>query len=169
MRKKIQKVSFLLLSGMLLLGVLPMQSQSTNLYVYGTDGSKQSFSLDEVRKLTFTATELVINKQSGDPVSVLFTDLRCFSLKDDLYTGIATPKAVAEISVYPSLVTDQVTVTNAKTITGFSLYNLQGQQLLQLAPESQEVTVSLASYPAGVYLLRIVDETGITTKKVIKK
>jgi hypothetical protein len=141
------------------------------LYVYGANGSKQSFLLDDVRKLTFSDTELVVNKNTGETSPFLFTNLKCFSLYDDLYpglgTGIAkTPVSLTEVSVYS--IKNELVVKSDQTITGINLYNLHGQKLLQLSPAAQEINISLTSYPVGIYILQVIDKNGITVKKIIK-
>jgi hypothetical protein len=165
MKSNSRKARFLLLLGILLMGAMPMKSG--NLYVFGTNGSKQSFSLNDVRKLTFTATDLVVNKKDGTTTPIAFTTLRYFGLLDNLGTGIAVITEAA-VSVYPNPVVADVTITSDKAITNLSLYNLQGQQLLKLAPASLEVNVPFSSYPSGIYILQITDESGSTIRKIIK-
>jgi hypothetical protein len=165
-KKSMKKAGIFLLLSVLLVGATPVQSN--DLYVYKTDGSKLNYSLDIVQKLTFVGTDLLVNKSDGSTALVSFTDLRFFSLKEFNFTGIATPETKVTISVYPNPTVTDVTVKNTKPITGLELYNLQGQKLLQLHPKSLEATVPLAAYPAGVYLLQVADESGITIKKIIK-
>jgi hypothetical protein len=167
MRKNLmKKAGFFLLLSMLFVGATPVQSN--DLYVYKNDGSKSNYSLDIVQKLTFVGTDLLVNKTDGSTALVSFTDLRFFSLKEFNFTGIATPETKVAISVYPNPIVADVTVKSTKTITGLGLYDLRGQKLLQLHPESLEATVPLAAYPAGLYLLQVADESGITIKKIIK-
>jgi hypothetical protein len=165
-KQSIKKTGIFLLLGMLLVGATPVQS--SDLYVYKTDGSKSNYSLDIVQKLTFTATDLVVNKTDGTTVPVSFTDLKLFSLKDFNFTGIVAPETKVAISVFFNSARADVTVKSTTTITGLSVYNLQGQKLLQLHPESLEATVPLVAYPAGLYVLQVTDESGITVKKIIK-
>jgi hypothetical protein len=146
--------------------------ESDGLFVYRNSGSNQSFDLKSVRKLTDTGTDLVVTfkNEATPPVSVPTTDLRFFSLKHfDFTTGISTPVATETVSVYPNPVVADVTVKNAKKITGLVLYNQQGQKLVQLYPETQEATLRLASYPTGLYLLQVADKDGMTIIKIIKK
>jgi hypothetical protein len=162
---KMKKTIFVL-TAILLLGAMPMQSQS--LYVYRTDAPKQSFPLETLLKLSFTATDLVVNKQDGTTTSFAFDHLRFFSLKDFGNTGLAPePKVVAEVIAYAE--NNDIVVKSAQRITAVNVFDLQGRKLLQLRPESQELYVPLASYPAGVYLIQVVDGNGTVTKKIIKK
>jgi hypothetical protein len=72
------------------------------------------------------------------------------------------------INIYPNPAVTDFTVKSTKTIFDLKLYNLQGQKLVQLYPKSLEINVPLSVYPAGLYLLQIVDESGITSKKISK-
>jgi hypothetical protein len=85
----------------------------------------------------------------------------------DQYQGLRQP--LRGLSVYPNPAVTNVTVKSATAITRLDLYNLHGQKLLQLHPEALEADVSLASYPTGLYLLKVADESGITIEKIIKK
>jgi hypothetical protein len=168
MRKSsMKKAGVFLLLSMLLVGATPVQS-SDFLYVYLNNASSQSFDLNDVQKVTFTSSGLVVNKTDETTVPVSFTDLKFFSLKYFDLTGVATPETTVAISVYLNPAVAEVIVKSAKTITGLGLYNLQGQKLLQLYPESLNATVPLAAYPAGLYILQVADESGITVKKIIK-
>jgi hypothetical protein len=143
--------------------------KSDNLYVYGTDGSKQSFVLSEVHKLTLSTDALVVNLKSGNPVSVAYNNLHFFSLRDYDYTSIRTVSDAETLKVFPNPVADELTLANTEGITSIKVLNLQGRLLLQLTPGGQEVKVSMASYPAGVYLVQIAGENGTSVKKIIKK
>ncbi|MDR0864930.1 MAG: T9SS type A sorting domain-containing protein [Candidatus Symbiothrix sp.] len=161
------KKLFFLLTAVFLLGVLPMRSND-NLYVYKTDGSKQTFPVETVQKLTFSdITNLVINKTDGTTTSFNFSDLKFISLKDYGGTGIIpVSQPATEVSVWSD--NGNVWVKSARTIIAVNIFDLQGRKVAQLHPQSQEINVSLANYPAGVYLVQITDETSITTKKIIK-
>jgi hypothetical protein len=171
MKTKMSKAGFFLLVGILLVGVMPVQS--TNLYVYtATSSMPQSFSLDVIRKLTFDTSSLVVNKKDGTQASFLFDNLKCFSFKGDLYLGTniaSTSETATTLSVYPNPALTDIVVTGTQTITSLSVYNLQGQKLLQSWPGSEETTVSLTPYPEGVYLLQIIGEAETIIKKIIKK
>jgi hypothetical protein len=139
--------------------------------VYLADGSKQSFNLEGVKELTFTTTDLVVNfnEESTTPVSVPFTNLNFFSLIS-YTTGIAPVIGTeVEVNVHPNPAVTDVTLKSAKPITSLALYNIEGRKLLQLYPESLEVSVPLTAYPAGLYLLQIVNESGVSINKIIKK
>jgi hypothetical protein len=76
----------LLLLGLFLAVVATVKGD--DLYVYGTNGSKQAFALDEVQNLTLSTDALVINFKSGNPISVAYSALNFFSLIDYAFTSI---------------------------------------------------------------------------------
>jgi hypothetical protein len=88
-------------------------------------------------------------------------------LVEELETGIVIPLSPEKVNVY--LAANELVIKDAQTIRGISLYDLRGQRLLQTAPASQEAVIQLNKYPAGIYIVQIIDETGITVKKIIKK
>jgi hypothetical protein len=144
----------------------------SNMYVFKTTGFKNQFDLTELRKLTFVNSALVVNKVDGTSLSVEFADLVYFSWFDnDAYqetftSGITLPESVSEVTVY--LRAGEAVVRSTQLITGINVFDWQGQKLKQLCPASQEVNISLATYPSGLYLIQVVGETGIITKKIIK-
>jgi hypothetical protein len=149
----------------------PLVAPSTgSLYVYGTDASKQTYPLWELQDLTYSETAMSINKKTGGITSVLYDNLKCFSLLGNLYinTGISLPFAKAALNVFPNPAVDEITLKNTLDIIGVSLYDMQGHRLLQLYPESQEVTIPFSSYPAGIYTLQVIDKNGVSIKKIIK-
>jgi hypothetical protein len=162
MKCKIKKTGFFLVLGILLIGAMPVKSQ-TNLYVYGTNGSKQTFLLSDVRKLTFTGTELlVVKKQSGETSPFLFANLRLFSLKDVIVTGIGTtiPSGDKIGKVY--------TETGAIILKGFdanastTIYGLMGNKIADFKSINGDKTINV---PNGIYIVKVQD----TCYKVLVK
>jgi hypothetical protein len=81
-------------------------------------------------------------------------------------TGVSAPEVKSEVTV--SFREGEAIVKSAQLIIGINVFDLQGQKLKQLYPESQEVNISLVNYPSGLYLIQIVGEKGVVTKKIIK-
>jgi hypothetical protein len=94
-------------------------AQNNNLYLYAADGSEQTFALDNVRNLTLASDALVVNLNSGSPVSVNYGNLRDFSLKN--YSTAITEDAEIDadaiyrtVTVAPGIT---LTVAEGKTLT----------------------------------------------------
>jgi hypothetical protein len=168
MKSKIFIAGFALLSCLFFAGVTTVKS--SDLYFQKTDGSHVSYSTNELRKIEFRNDLLAVHLKSvEDAITISYTDLQYFNLKNSA-TSLAQVSA-SSLEVYPNPVADAVTVSSSQAITGLNLYNLQGQQILQLSPAGvKTVDVSVVALPAGVYFLRVTDEAGnVSTQKIIKK
>ena len=170
-----KRTIFLLTALLLLLVVVvtPVRSQS-NLFVYKTN-EKLTVPIDDLQKLTFSETALAVNKTNGEATPVNFADLYCISFTDNLYTyatppatGISALEAAGAVSIWYDNDNGSVRVKSAQAITDVSIFDLQGRKLVQLKPQSQEVNIPLAAHPTGIYLVRVADENGAITKKIVK-
>ncbi|SFT85386.1 Por secretion system C-terminal sorting domain-containing protein [Lishizhenia tianjinensis] len=71
--------------------------------------------------------------------------------------------------VYPNPVEDLLTIKNTETLTSCSITDLQGNLLLrQLCSNGPINQIDLSAFPAGVYLLQLESDAGITCQKIIK-
>jgi hypothetical protein len=165
-----KRTIFLLTALLLLLVVTPVRSQS-NLFVYKTN-EKLTVPIDDLQKLTFSETALAVNKTNGEATPVSFADLYCISFTDNLYTypatGISALEAAGAVSIWYDNDNESVRVKSAQAITDVNIFDLQGRKLVQLKPQSQEVNIPLAAHPTGIYLVRVADENGAITKKIVK-
>jgi hypothetical protein len=169
MKSKIFIAGFVLLSSLFFAGITTVKS--SDLFLQKTDGSGELYSTDNLRKIEFRNDELVVYLKSGgdDGIEIPYTALRYFTLKN---SATSLPHVSASsLEVYPNPVADAVTVSSSHAITGLNLYNVQGQQILQLSPAGvKTVEVSVVALPAGIYFLRVTDEAGrVSLQKIIKK
>ncbi|PVW12639.1 T9SS type A sorting domain-containing protein [Marixanthomonas spongiae] len=75
----------------------------------------------------------------------------------------------AQFEVYPNPTDDMLYLRTNKNIESISLFNLLGQELLYRDVSKNATEISLASLPAGTYILRTIVEGKVNTQKVIKK
>ena len=68
-----------------------------------------------------------------------------------------------ELKLFPNPAQDQLTIecVDAQSI---SIVSVQGQTLFEAKMTSESLTVSLADFPAGLYLIRVESEKGVVTK-----
>ncbi|MDR3341045.1 MAG: T9SS type A sorting domain-containing protein [Candidatus Symbiothrix sp.] len=140
---------------------------SRKLMVYDKTGALQSFSLNEVQKITFTNAEMVVSKNDGNALPILFSAFHYFNVSSDV-TAIPEIKTPGS-TVYFSNELGEVKARSLSKITELSLFDIQGRKLQQICPNSPEANLQLSSHPKGIYIVRAVDETGVTVKKIIKK
>ncbi|MDR3226572.1 MAG: T9SS type A sorting domain-containing protein [Prevotellaceae bacterium] len=137
------------------------------LRVYDNSGTLQAFTLNEVQKITFTDTEMVINKNDGNALPVLFSDLHYFNVSS-IVTAIPKIKT-PESTVYFSDESGEVKARSLSKITELSLFDIRGRKLQQILPNAMEANMRLSSYPKGIYIVRVADGAGVTVKKIMKK
>jgi len=76
---------------------------------------------------------------------------------------------VSEISVYPTVSSNVINVSSKSAINSLSVYNLNGQEVMKLRPNSSSTQINISSLNAGVYILKIQSGNQTTTKKVVVK
>ncbi|RYF50854.1 MAG: T9SS type A sorting domain-containing protein [Cytophagaceae bacterium] len=85
-------------------------------------------------------------------------------------TVTATEPAFSDLTVYPNPAQTTLTVTFGRLPapnTELELINLTGQSIIWRQVNSVKEVISVANLPAGQYSLRIKNEIGIQTKKVV--
>ena len=75
----------------------------------------------------------------------------------------------ATISVYPTVVKDNVNISAKSNITNVAVFNTAGQQVLKSNPNSVSTQVNMSALPAGVYIVKIQAGKETLTKKVVVK
>ena len=71
-----------------------------------------------------------------------------------------------ESKVYPNPTKDMVRIESNSTIQNMMLYGIKGELLEDRVVGSKEVELHLEGYSKGIYLVRIVTENGVETKKI---
>jgi hypothetical protein len=139
-----------------------LQAQST-LYVKENTNAQTPFALTSIRKLTFSAGNLVVNKSDGSTSTFDLTSLRYLS-----FNSIATDVKPIEninsnkLTLYPNPVVDYLQIiyeTATAGIADFEIIDLQGRTLLHQTLSCQNGTnhaaISVAHLLAGLYLFRM--------------
>jgi len=73
------------------------------------------------------------------------------------------------INVFPNPTTDKFAFTLPDLQSDVYLLSISGAQLMALKPEKTEVEIDLSKFEAGIYILKIVTEGQIITKKIVKQ
>ncbi len=76
-----------------------------------------------------------------------------------------------ELAVYPNPCTDRIVVRLAHNgIRNIRICDIYGRLLFEHVGESNNITVSTISWPAGVYMVTVEDENGrVATRKLVKR
>lgn len=87
-------------------------------------------------------------------------------------TDIIIPEEESDLKIYPVPTKESITINSEKfIIEKVMIYNLYGQQIGISQPNiaKKNLTISLQPIPTGVYLVEIVTNKGMITKKIIKE
>ena len=118
---------------------------------------------------TFTVGESLISTLNNPVVLVT----QGFQQPDKLTVDVQEAFAPFQIRAFPNPTADAVTVTFEGPMLQFSLYDNAGRQLttIGLKQSEQQVEVSFAALPAGIYLLRAVAKSGeiVGSIRIIKQ
>lgn len=71
--------------------------------------------------------------------------------------------------VYPNPTTNQLQIQSTTEIYSVEIYNLAGQLVSHFSPSSTLVNLDVTNLVSGVYNLRLITETGIMNRKLIKQ
>ena len=167
-----KKISTLLLLCLALSGV---HSQST-LYVKEKAGTQTVFALSDVRKLTFPAGSLTVNKNDGNSNTYVLSDIRYLNFTD-LATSVEqfANRETDNMILFPNPVMDQMKVSFQSAGTGnlqIDIIDIQGKVLQQQNISSQNgtnlFTINIAQLPQGLYLCRLQNGNKLETIKFLK-
>jgi hypothetical protein len=73
------------------------------------------------------------------------------------------------IELFPNPTSDRCVVRSNDNMESVSVYNVFGQLMETVAVQGNQVEINLGQYAAGTYFLRIVSESGIATRTVVRK
>ena len=79
---------------------------------------------------------------------------------------------VDDMIIYPSPVSDLLFIKGIPLYANkaiVSIISMNGQCMFMKEVRNEETEISCSSYPTGTYLLRIVSEDKVTTRRFIKK
>ncbi len=85
-----------------------------------------------------------------------------FQQPDKLTVEVQEPSSAFQLQAFPNPTANVVTVTYQGTIFHFGLYESTGRLLSTIVPNpsAQQIEISFSAFPAGIYLLRAVSESG---------
>ena len=141
----------LLLIAVSVLLALPAISQDvrTNLIIK-TDTGEQSVQFDELRRITFSGTTVQVEKFDGTAISNDMADIIYLSAKSET-TNIVTPQNSGNL--VESISSDAISVNSTAGAT-IEIYNMSGSHITTRQLESENGTISIATLPKGIYILR---------------
>ena len=150
---------------LLLFSAISLFSFGQNLTLNENSGSSSSYSISDIKKITF---------QSGDVVVETQTSTDNFSIggvRNLVFGNIITEtedieQAVQELSAYPNPCGDVLNISQNTTDARYFIYDLNGS-LIQ--SDNASSTINVSNLKTGIYFFTLVDKTNTQTQKIIKK
>lgn len=85
---------------------------------------------------------------------------------DYLLTGIIDMETKTNIIIYPNPAKDQLTISNANQ-SNISIYNINGQRLLEEQNVSDLCTLDISDLETGIYFIKVYSSNQIITRKLV--
>jgi hypothetical protein len=152
-----------------------LQAQK-KLYVQANDGTKSSFPLTEIRKVTFPSRTLIVYNNNGNIHSFPFADIHQARFSEWLSgNNTLDLQEKNEIALYPNPVSEELTVSiiseSAQSIEirildmkGTTVYTQVGNAI----PGANPMKIRLSHLAKGIYICRVIKGKSIATGKFQK-
>ena len=150
---------------LLLFSAISLLSFGQNMTLNENSGNSSSYSIADIKKITFQSGDVVIETQtSTDNFSI-------GGVRNLVFGNIITERedikqAVQELSAYPNPCGDVLNISQNTTDARYFIYDLNGS-LIQSDKASSAINVS--DLKTGIYFFTLVDKTSTQTQKIIKK
>ncbi len=144
------KKKLFFLSASLLIGSVGVRAQQSVLYQ------------DNFRSIVFQSNEMKINTFEGGHSIYPLDDVRSLVFK----SGATNPILQTGSDEMRVIITaNEVRIESAEAVKSLSVFNINGS----VTGTANTASITIATLPAGIYILLIETEKGITTKKFIKQ
>jgi hypothetical protein len=86
----------------------------------------------------------------------------------------AAPLAIAsfeeaKISMFPNPVTSVLSINSMDTLEAISIYNIIGQEVMNLRVNANNTTINVSNLENGIYIIKTFSEGKVSTSKFIKE
>ena len=143
-------------------------------YVEGEPRSTFPLEPDETKSVVVEAT-LLPSVEVGSICwldIMLLLDCDCATAMTTLWVTVIEPLSTeevpSEVTLYPNPASDQLTI-EAEGLRQVEVYDLTGKKVLSASTTQDKLPIDMTSLNTGIYLVRMITEQGVSTKKVLKK
>lgn len=132
---------------------LPLHSQNFSLELKKWDGTGKSIALDNLRKITFSGTDVVFSYTAGSPENVPVSEIRKFMFSS--YTGLNSTLS-SDIHVFPNPSSDYITLSNlSDKNTTVELYTLSGMHVMSSVVFAGSDRIDVRRLSKGIYIIKV--------------
>lgn len=152
---------------------LPAQNK---IYLHGKDGTKASFSLDAIRKLTFPSRTITLYQNNGSTQAFPFVELRQARFTEFVSgnNSLDLPES-NDLVLFPNPVNDELSLWLAVSMVAtieIRILDVQGKTISikkeHLIPGNNQINLQVADLPRGLYLCRVTNGKSTETRKFLK-
>ena len=97
-----------------------------------------------------------------------FSDFNLITFCNDHYIGVEESFLHEGLDVYYNSVDCNITINSLTPVSSIQLFDMSGKMLQSLTPHDDNVTISLSSYPQGIYIIKVASSEAIITQKIVK-
>lgn len=132
---------------------VPLHSQNFSLELKKWDGTGKSIALDNLRKITFSGTDVVFNYMAGSPDNIPVSEIR--KLMFSSYTGLNSTLS-ADVHVFPNPSSDYITLSNHsdENIT-VEVYALSGMHVMSSIVYAGNDKIDVRRLSKGIYIIKV--------------
>ena len=159
-----------IIASLLLLYTLAL-SAAQNLNVHPKTGSLTSFTMANVKTLTYGGGNLTLTNRDASSSNFALASMGYLNFSD-IATALASVQVKPLLSIYPNPVRE---VLNINLPLGWEAYaqleiiDMGGKVVLQELLNSLASSISVSELPKGLYLLRVQNGTQSSNTKFIKQ
>ena len=129
--------------------------------------------LTDFTGINLTAIKNVKFKYNKTPLgAILITDLSVTGVADPIFTSASEISTGIDFSVYPNPVTDDLTIVLSENTVNSQVivYDIQGKQISNFQLKNQnKLVLNTSTLENGVYMIKLSNEFGTTTKRFFKQ
>jgi len=168
------KYKKLKLIAVLLLGVGLTGLKAQTMYVKENSGTQTAYTLNNIRKLTFSGDNLIVQKTDNSIGGYVLNELRYLNFTD-LTIGITEQTKFpgkSNLVTYPNPVGNvlHVDLRGEEGAGTLSILSLEGKVIYtQLTSGNSLVSVSLSQLSQGIYICQYANKNTIKTVKIVKQ
>lgn len=160
----------------LLLVIIVTGGQAQSINIKQKDGTLTTYNFDEMKKLTFSAGNFIVNKNDGGIPSFATSSIRYLSFTLNPSGGVGNVKQTANnFMIYPIPAHNELNISFTSLLSKKSqidIWGIDGKILYTkiLKEElTQQFTIDLSTLKSGIYFIRLYGDKEMTIKRFIKK
>ena len=144
-----------------------ISTEGKNVYIYNEKSNKPINTFTNVRKITFTENTKNITESNDKTSEIPLSDFNFFTFIEKVISSVEMPSKSNTI-VYIDT-NDILSIKTDNTIDNVEIFSVNGNKILSSIPVSSTFSHSLASYPAGMYIVKTRIGENQEFHKIIKK